>query len=263
MATDTQKMKIQPLQINGVQQEDRKINDIIEKYSVQIGMALARVFVDEAAKFTPPNMGKSYIDNRLYYRPVQDLQKLKNGEYPPWKITKADLRAMHQGYKFRVLNTRVGHKKNEVYAYTKGINEAKRVSRIKNRGLLRYVWGDALINNSEELKRKVKENPGEPYHFYNTDLPPQFQRLARKSPSITKIHFANIQIDNNLPDGIRIDIDNRIAHGEGFYSIAMKRGAMKAQMWMRRLFNNIKNGAEDKVMKALGQYSVWEVTIDI
>ena len=246
-----------------VNQEDKRIDDVIEQYSVEIALNLARVFVDEAAKFTPPCMGKSYIDNRLYYRPVQDLQKLKDGEYPPWKITKADLRAIHQGYKFRVLNTKQGHKKNEVVAYTKGINEAKRVSKIQNRGLLRYTWGDALINNSKELNEYVKNNPDKSFKWYNPTLPAQFQRLARKSPNIVKYHFADILIQNDLPDGVNVIIDNRAAHGEGFYAIAMKRGALKAQIYMKRLYNKIKAGVETDIMKLIGKFSVQEVTIDL
>ena len=172
--------------------DEQAVDDTIKKYCLWIMRSMAKVFCQTAAKFTPPNMGKSYIDEKYYYRPVQDLALLAKGEYKPYHATKADYQALRKGYKFRVLNTKVGHKRNEVYAYCRGINEAKRVSRIQNRGLARYTWGNALNNKG------MHWSEGRMDQFQHSqievELPPIFKRLERKSPNITKYNFGSRQM---------------------------------------------------------------------
>lgn len=228
--------------------DQQAINDTMKKYGLWIIRSMARVFCQTAAKFTPPNMGKSYIDEKYYYRPVQDLSLLAKGQYSPYHATKADYQALRKGYKFRVLNTKVGHKKNEVYAYTRGINEAKRLARIENRGLARYTWGNALNNKG------IHWSEGKMDQFVHSqievELPPIFKRLERKSPNITKFNFGSRQMSyrNGI---ISMTILNRLAQSERYCQIAVGKARAQVNKWTNKFFSKVKNRLEADVVKMI------------
>ena len=234
------------------------VNRVIQKYSAWIATEMLRVFVATAARFTPPNMGKANIEEKYYYRPIQDLSLLAKGEYPPYHATRADYAALREGYKFRVLNTKIGHKKNEVYAYTKGINEAKRVSRIQNRGLSRYVWGDALNNHAEEIFKLKAQTGGK---IVETDLPPIFHRLAKKSPNITKYHFgyATATWKRGAKAHYDITIINKLSESQRYCRIAIERGSAEVNRWTNKFFDKVKRGLEDDVKKLLQNTHIYAV----
>lgn len=234
------------------------VNRVIKHYSAWIATEMLRVFTATAARFTPPNMGKANIEQKYYFRPVQDLTLLAKGEYAPYHATKADYAALREGFKFRVLNTKVGHKRNEVYAYTKGINEAKRVSRIQNRGLARYTWGDALNNHAEEVMKIQAQKGGK---IVETDLPPIFHRLAKKSPNITKYHFgyAMATWKRGANAQYNITVINKLTEVEKYCTIAVEKGTMEVNRWTNKFFDKVKHNLEADVKKLLQNTKIYAV----
>ena len=211
---------------------------------------MLRVFTATAARFTPPNMGKANIEEKYYFRPVQDLTLLAKGELKPYHATKADYAALRQGYKFRVLNTKVGHKRNEVYAYTRGINEAKRVSRIQNRGLARYTWGDALNSSTKGEYEMQGQFRGK---VIETNLPPIFTRLTKKSPNISKLHFGIATASWTTGKNAHYDISviNNLAESERYSNVAIEKGTVEVNRWTNKFFDKVKHNLEDDVKKLL------------
>lgn len=246
------------IDIAGAENQYQAVNRVMKYWGFTIATAMLRVFVDTAARFTPPNMGHANIEEKYYYRPVQQLSKLAKGEYEPYHATKEDFAAMRAGFRFRVLNTKLGHKKNEVYAYTRGINEAKRVSRIQNRGLARYTWGDALNNHSEEIFQMQAERGGK---IVETDLPPIFHRLAKKSPNITKYHFgyAYGSYVRGKDAHVEIGLVNKLTNKQGYATIAVEKGTVAVNRYINKLFGKIKNRLEADVYKLLDDTKLYKV----
>lgn len=244
--------------LKDVTHANHAINRVVKKYSAWIAFEMLRVFAATAARFTPPNMGRATIEQKYYFRPVQDLAKLAKGQYAPYHATKADYAALREGFKFRVLNTKVGHKRNEVYAYTKGINEAKRVSRIQNRGLARYTWGDAINNRSQDMMQLQQEGGGK---IVQTDLPPIFHRLAKKSPNITKYHYGYSSYSWSRGKNAHYDIHvtNKLADVERYCKIAVERGTVEVNRWTNKFFAKVKSRLEDDVKKLLQNTHIYAV----
>lgn len=235
----------QYIRMQGKRIEDR-INYFFTKYATAIYIGACMRFSQVAAKYTPPNMGRANIEEKYYYRPIQDLSKLAKGEYPPYHATKADYAALRDGYKFRVLNTKKGHKKNDVYAYCKGINEAKRASRIAMRGLAKYSWGSMINNTQEDMINQLNKGIAvQDIDIYQVKvLPPIFTRLARKSPAITRLNWGTyskqIVVSEQNVKKIDITIKNRLAQIERYGLIAIKRGLMAAEKYCAQIFAGAK-----------------------
>lgn len=242
--TEVQQPKITFQEVNN---QYHAVNRVLKRYAAFVATEMLRTFAATAARFTPPNMGKANIEQKYYFRPVQDLTLLAKGEYAPYHATKADYAALRQGYKFRVLNTKVGHKRNEVYAYTRGINEAKRVSRIQNRGLARYTWGEAVLNNTLKNKKDFKEINVE------TNLPAIFHRLEKKSPSITKFHFGEAKAEwkTGKDAYFHIQVINKLAQSERYCKIAIERATLEVNRWTNKFFNSVKDRLEVDVKKMI------------
>lgn len=238
------------------QNTQKRIQNFFQKYGdyVLIGMSLK--FSETAAKYTPPQIGKAYIDRKYYYRPVQDLTLLSKGGYPPYHATKADYAALREGYKFRVLNTKVGHKKNEVYAYTKGINEAKRISRIENRGLSRYSWGANLNNTKQDIKNQqaTGEMPWNWDIYRVRELPPIFKRLASQSPSIKKWTWGTYdwQNDKKNKNKIIFKVTNRLAQIQKYGQLAVRQGLRIAKNFAEGIFKGIQIVSQTKGSERTG-----------
>lgn len=229
-----------------------RINYFFLKYSTAIYIGACMRFAEVAAKYTPPNIGKANIEEKYYYRPIQELTKLAKGEYPPYHATKADYAALRSGYKFRVLNTKKGHKKNEVYAYCKGINEAKRASKIAMRGLSKYSWGANLNNTKEDVENQINQGVDvQDIDVYRANnLPPIFTRLARKSPAITHYTWGSYQkkiiVNEKDVKKINITIMNRLAEIQRYSKIAIARGLMAAESYIKQIFSGVQVLAEYK-----------------
>lgn len=233
------------------------IDGIMKKYGLWIMRSMLRVFATEAARFTPPNMGKSIIDEKYYYRPILTLTKLVRGEYRRTYATPQDKEMLKQGYNFKVLNTRYKkHKKGEAYAYTKDIKEAKILSRIRNRGLARYTWAGVINNKISEMytdKSNRRRNS-----FMEAELPLIFQRLSKESPNITKYQLAGRAM--TYRNGVfTAYIENMMTESERYCSVAVKRGGIAVDRWKDKFVEAVRNQCEDDIIKMIKRTKLFSV----
>lgn len=236
-------------------QANRKIQKWLWRNAAALSIFIAKIFAQEAAKYTPPNMGKAYIEEKYYSRPIQDLKLLARGQYRRSHATKADYAALRAGYKFRILNTKHGVRRGTVFAYAKGINEAKRVARIKNRGLSRYTWGNALNNTVKDFQtlRELREQGQDGEVYTTSTLPPIFQRLQKKSPNIVKYQFAQVISNPYEGKGWVIIFKNKLAQIQRYGSIAITRGAAAVNRGWNRIVR-IRLSKNSKEIQKIFQY---------
>lgn len=234
----------------------RDVAQFFKKLTVPIVQSLVRTIAVEASKYTPPGnktkkLGSAYIAKEYYSRPIQQFKLLHQGAYQGFHMTKKDYQMWRQGYKFRVLNTKYRVKKGTVYAYCKGINEAKRVARIQNRGLAKYSWG-SMIQHFSSTKTE-----GEGWGFYNTELPPVFHRLAKQSPNITRHRWGFVSSDaTGIKDGnLSFTMRNNLTEIERYGDIAIKRGTTA----LLRQWNKMQKDIENKQSKRLQKFLDFEI----
>ncbi len=235
-----------------------RISSFFRRYAeiIYIGMALR--FAVEAAKYTPPNMGKAYIDKELYYRPIQDLRLLAKGYYPRSHASRKDYQMLRAGYMYRVMNTKYRHKKEDaVFAYCRGINEAKRLSKIETRGLSKYSWGSMINNTKQDMQNMTGEDISKGKNgaiglriYKSSNLPPIFKRLATKSPAISRFVWGTYS-KKLLPSAknvktINISILNRLTQIQRYGYIAVRKGTEKALKYV------------SKIWKAVGPMATYE-----
>lgn len=219
-----------------------RINYFFKRYGDLMALGICLRFSIAAAKYTPPkNKGRwaTTIDNAMYYRPIQDLRVLAKGGYPRYHASKKDYQMLRQGFYFRVMNTKYRHaKKDAVYAYCKGINEAKRISKIQNRGLSKYSWGSMINNLHECLQSRceagVDIKAGGTGIYQTKTLPPLFLRLAKKSPSIQKYKWGSFNW-KDTGNQITFTIKNRLAEIQRYGQIAIQMGARAAKDYANKL----------------------------
>ena len=236
------------------------VAEFFRKMTVPIVQSLVRTFAVEASKYTPPGnktkkLGSAYIAKEYYYRPYYnmiDMSKglVKSSKGTPIYPTKEDYEAIRKGFKFKVINTKHGVKRGTVYAYTKGINEAKRVARIQNRGLAKYSWSGIISNFSDV---KTEEGLG----FYNAEFPPTFKRLAKESPNITNYTWASVSTDaTNIKSGrMSFLITNTLTDIERYGQIAIRRGTSA----LLKQWNKMQKDIEDKQTKRLQKFLDFEI----
>lgn len=236
------------------------IGQYFKKLTVPIVQALIRTFAVEASKYTPPGsktkkLGTAYISKELYYRPYYNMIDMSKGlindsKGRPLYPTKDDYAAIRNGFKFKVINTKHGVKRGTVYAYTKGINEAKRLARIQNRGLSKYSWGSILANFSQ-----IKTETGN--GFYQSELPPVFRRLAKESPNITKYTWGAVSIDStNIRSGrMTFVITNNLTDIQRYGQIAIRRGSQA----LLKQWNKMQSDFENKQSKRLQKFLDFEI----
>lgn len=230
-----------------------RINYFFLKYSTMIYIGACMRFAQTAAKYTPPNIGKANIDQKYYSRPIYNLIDLAkglivNGRGRRVHATKEDFAALRNGFKFKIINNKYRaprEEKRHAFAYTKGINEAKRLARIERRGLSKYSWGANLNNTQEDVENQLAKGiPIEQVDIYQVQkFPPIFNRLARKSPAITKYTWGSYQKDiivseNNVKK-INITITNRLSQIQGYGQIAIRRGLMAANAYIKQIYSGV------------------------
>lgn len=144
-------------------------------------------FVTTALRYTPPNLGTYVIERRFYYRPILNLIKLVRGEYHGYYGTKEDAYELkYNKMKFKVLNTKKGVRKNTAFGYARSVAEAKKMSRIANRGLSRVMWGTDLPS-------------------IGAKVPVSLARLVSKSPNVIKYPLNNVTLySKNDTQGVEI-----------------------------------------------------------
>lgn len=227
----------------------QRINNFFVKYGnyVYIGMCLR--FAEAAAKFTPPNIGKAYIEEKYYSRPIYKLEDLAKGLVRTTRgrrvyATKDDFAALRAGFKFKIINTKyraTREEKRKAFAYTKGINEAKRLAKIERRGLSKYSWGSMINNTKEDLQNYAGQEPIEV--FTVNKMPPIFQRLARKSPAITKFVWGTYKKaflpSNQKIDKIEITVTNRLTEIQRYGRMAIEQGIRAASKYANSLWKGV------------------------
>lgn len=150
----------------------------LQKDTKSILIRNAPKFVEAAAKYTPPTLGKNTIDKTRYERPVLVLSRLVNGGYSDFKPTQEDIAQLRKKMVYKVLNTKTGVKKGTAYAYCKTKGQAKKLSKIQTRGLARVMWGKKL----ESIGSKT---------------PNSILRLMKKSPAIATMNYSTQSVINS------------------------------------------------------------------
>lgn len=260
-------------------------NGFFATYTEYFARMLIRKFVETAAIYSPPNIGKANIDNKYYFRPIYKLEDLAKGLIRTEKgrvlhATREDYAALRAGFKFKVVNTKHGTKKGTAVAYTKGINEAKRASRIQNRGLTKYSWGSILNTfgeaNLEGFNQPYSKNYGTAFgvpsirdqsfggvlsrrSLIETQLPPIFSRLQAKSPNIKKYRWGEVVWTENrvgktgnwstVGNNIKIGIKNNLAEVERYCQIAIRQGLRAVDKQTNNLVTYIQRGAKERIEK--------------
>lgn len=236
-----------------------RINNFFKRYAATIYIGMCMRFSQTAARYTPPNIGKAYIDPKYYSRPIIKLDDLARGLVRTERgrrlyATREDLAALRAGFKFKVVNTKyrlARELKNVAVGYTKGINEAKRMARIENRGLSKYSWGSMLNNTKEDIIDEV--NKGASFKdmivFRAKILPPIFGRLARKSPNITKynwgIYDAKFEPNVKSPNKMVVTVRNRLTEIQRYGLLAINRGIKAAMSYANAVWSKVPLMAEN------------------
>ena len=164
-------------------------------------------FAEAASKYTPPDIGKNTIDKAKYARPILILSRLVNGGYYQYKPTQEDINQLRKKMVYKVLNTKSGVKKGTPYAYCKTKGQAKKLSKIKTRGLARIMWG----KNLEQIGAKT---------------PNSILRLIRKSPDVSSLNYSKQYIINSNAETSLI-FENSAKFIDRISDIAKRQGFKK------------------------------------
>ena len=245
-----------------------------------VAQVLIRKFAQTAAVYTPPGkkggkkLGSAYIDEAYYYRPYYKIEDLAKGNIRTERgrrlyATKEDYAALRAGYKYKILNTKHGVKLGTVYAYAKGINEAKRVSRIKNRGLSKYSWGSIINSFSGRMigaaSRQGARKENNPVWYtrarglYEVGLPAIFLRLRKKSPNIQKYKWGFVDYTETAQHKMQFTIVNTLAGIQNYARIAIRQGTRAMQKQFRKLSRIIESGTAQNLDKMFN-YDLSKVT---
>lgn len=245
-----------------------------------VAQILIRKFAQTAAIYTPPGkkggkrLGSAYIDEAYYYRPYYSLVELAKGNVRTERgrrlyCTKEDFAALRAGYKYKILNTKQGVKLGTVYAYAKGINEAKRVSRIQNRGLSKYSWGSIIntfsgrmIGAANRQGAAKKNNPiwyTRARGLYEVGLPAIFLRLRKKSPNIQKYKWGFIDYTETAQHKMQFTIVNTLAGIQSYARVAIKQGTLAVEKQFKKLSKIIESGTAEGLDKMFN-YDLSKVT---
>lgn len=164
-------------------------------------------FTEAAAKYTPPTLGKNTIDKTRYERPILVLSRLVNGGYSDFKPTQEDINQLRKKMVYKVLYTKAGVPKGTAYAYCKTKGQAKKLSKIKTRGLARVMWGKGM----EQIGAKT---------------PNSILRLIKKSPEISSMNYSKQSIINSN-DETSLIFENSAKFIERISVLAKRQGFKK------------------------------------
>lgn len=186
--------------------------DDVQNETVDILRKVTPDFVSQAAKYTPPNIGKNSIEKKYYTRPILVLSKLIAGEYNGITPSNIDIGQYKKKMKFKVLYTKSGVKKGTAFAYCKTISQAKKAAKIVNRGISRVMWGKNL--ETQGIKPPVS-----------------IQRLINRSPNISRYNYNSISLVKQA-DETGIEIINKVKGIERYSKEAERQG-------YKKVFNSI------------------------
>ena len=212
-----------------------------KKYKENISDVLGKMasaYAAKALEYVPPGMtskkqrasGKK-IDKKLYKRTYTYLPNaIKNKKNP---VLKSDLDYLHKKYFYRLLSNRklkASHgvqyrsKGNTVFGYYfKTLRALKKWIKIKNRGLLKVLFG-ANLTSIRQVIPKVIEN------------------LMNKSknlwdPKIVKLNELKY-LDNNQTLKISNKFNDTLPD-KSFYSIAVRQGQKQAKKVLKKQMKKI------------------------
>lgn len=127
---------------------------------------------ESAAKHTPPKNKGAWsrtINKDDYYRNVFHIVTLlKSKSYQQYKTLFRQ--KLNEGFNFVILK-QIQKKKIKKMWFVKTLNEAKKYSKIQNRGIMKAMHGLALMNQGHKS--------------------PMFQKLTNKSPNLKKLTNLN------------------------------------------------------------------------
>lgn len=266
----------------GISDFKQNINQFMKQNWIVVCESLIRKFVQTAAIYSPPGkrggrkLGSANIDEVYYWRPVYDLVQLSKGLCKTSKgrvlhATKEDYAALRNGYKYKIMNTKYRVKRGTVYAYAKSKSEAKRLSRIKNRGLAKYSWGTALNNitgraigaaNRTGPSKKYVPKPQWYTHargLYEVGLPPIFKRLEKKSPNLKKFKLGVVDYTERQQGSIHITVVNILAEIQKYGQIAIRQGALAVEKQWNAMHNLVQKGTAEAMEKMYDKFFKFEL----
>lgn len=199
-----------------------KFDILQQKYNMASRSAMLEVIpemIKAVAKYTPPCIGKQSIQKKYYFRPIIQLKK-SYGK----KIVAQDIEQIKKGMRFKVLNTKSEVKKGTVFAYCKTLAQAKKASKIKNRGISRVMWGQSL-------------------HDLGINVPNTILRLRNKSKDMThaKLSSSELQVKNN---GNILDYTfvNNVENIDRYSKLSMNYGLKKLRsLYSRKMKQKLTN----------------------
>lgn len=205
-----------------------KVQDLTRFVKNKSGQIMKEIMPDVihiVARYTPPNIGKNTIEKRFYTRPILYLPDLVRGKIDGHKPNSDDYRQLRSGMKFKVLYTKRGMKRSQAFAYSKTMGQAKKLSKIKNRGISRIAWGKSLPT-------------------IGINVPKTVVRLMNKSPNLSSTkEFSKAQVsvigDN---DKIIYKITNRVQSIARYGSPAVNQGYKKMHNLYTKRMNEAING---------------------
>lgn len=225
-----------------------------QAFAIPTLKSITRTFLYTASKYTPPNMGKNSIDEKYYSCQIIPIGEAAKNPYMGIVLYKEDWAMYKQGYDFKVIYNKWREPK-KVLGYAKGIRNAKKLARIKNRGLAKYSWG-TLMNNftgpAFEAARTYSPYTSDNREgLYATSLPKSFDFLAKKSPSIKQWQWGTIRsraID--MQNGIfSVEGQNNLTDSFAYCKIAIDRGTQAALRQWGQMFKSIKTGNYERLQK--------------
>lgn len=221
--TTTNKSKFIKMQV-----DDSDFQKNVKRLEEELPVQFRRIMIDAAPefskaaqKYTPPNLGKTSIQKRLYQRPIVFLLNLvRFGAVGKYKCTDIDIQMFRKGYKFKVVNSRNGGKTQAV-GYAKTHAQARKLAKIQTRGLLRAMWG----KNLADIGAKV---------------PNAILSLMRKGKKISQLNLNTVKLKTE-ENNHQVQITNKAANSERFVSIAINRGLKAVQNFIVRQLKKIVN----------------------
>ncbi len=169
----------------------RVIADIREETG-EILKKSAVVFVNAAAKQTPPDIHSYTIKKERYERAFYVLIRLVRGGYHRVHATEEDREMLKQGMVYKVVDSRT----RKAVGYCKTKQELKKLRRIETRGLSKVMWGKSLSE-------------------IGLPIPIGIQRLMNKSPLLKSLPYSKTSFYKQ-EESQTVEVTNKASKIENF-----------------------------------------------
>lgn len=231
-------------------------------FTIPMLRSIAKTFVTTASRYSPPGkrgkkLGTASIDSKYYYCKIVDLMESMHDPNVRKHPRKEDYKYIRQGYKFKVIRNKY-RQKPQTIGYAKSLRTAKRMARIKNRGLAKYSWGTLLMNyrgtNLSTSKNSQLGIDGQGRDIsVNPENIPTFRLLAQKSPNIRRYRWGDITIKEDIQNAKwTMRLRNNLAESYAYCRIAINKGSKDAvNKWyaMVKAINGYRRGLFNKLLK--------------